>query len=77
MELGIIFNALVVMGFMAAVFNYKLMGPVQLRPGHRLVFLFMLGCFIVTEAMIAWHQPIYWLYVLLNIWGVYNIWRIK
>lgn len=69
------FNALVVIGFVAAVFNYKMMGPVYLRPGHRYLFLFMLSCFIITESMIAIHYPVYWFYVALNVWGAKNIWR--
>jgi hypothetical protein len=72
MEMGVIFNAVVVMGFLGSVLNYWLIGQGKLS---RLVFLFVLSCFVVTEAMVALHYPIYWLYVVLNIWGIWNLWR--
>lgn len=71
-ELGIMFNVVVVMGFLGSILNYWLIGQQRL---NRLVFLFVLSCFVVTETMIAIHVPIYWLYVALNAYGIYNVWR--
>jgi len=71
-ELGIMFKAVVVLGFLGSILNYWLIGQKKM---NRLVFLFVLSCFVVTEAMVALHQPIYWLYVALNVWGIYNLWR--
>ena len=70
-QLEIIFNTVVVMGFLGSIYNYWLLGK-----GHinKLVFLFVLGCFVITESMVAIHQPVYVLYVLLNVWGIYNLW---
>lgn len=71
-ELGVMFQVVVVMGFLGSILNYWLIGKQRL---NRLVFLFVLSCFIVTEAMVAIQLPIYWLYVALNVFGVYNLWR--
>lgn len=71
-QVEIIFNTVVVFGFLGSVLNYWLLGKGRI---NRLLFLFVLGCFVVTESLVAIHQPVYWLYVALNIWGIYNIWR--
>ena len=71
-ELGIMFKAVVVLGFLGSILNYWLIGQERT---NRLVFLFVLSCFLVTESMIALHQPIYWLYVALNAWGIYCVWK--
>lgn len=66
------FKTVVVLGFLGSVVNYYLIG---IERTNRLVFLFVLSCFVVTETMIALHQPIYWLYVALNMWGIYCVWK--
>ena len=71
-EMGVVFQAVVVMGFLGSVLNYYLIGKQRL---NRLVFLFVLSCFVVTETMVAIHIPVYWLYVALNVYGIYNLWR--
>ena len=73
-EFGIIFNAVVVMGFLGSVVNYWLLGRGKI---NRLLFLFVLSCFVVTESIVAFHQPIYWLYVALNVWGIWNLWSVR
>ena len=72
MEATVMFNVIVVLGFLGSVLNYHLIGQGRL---NRMVFLFVLGCFVVTESMVALHFPVYWLYVALNLWGIYNLWR--
>ena len=71
-ETDVIFGTVVTLGFCVQVFNYWMLGQGRL---NRYTWLFVLGCFIVSESMIAWHRPIYVLYVFLNLWGVYNLWR--
>ena len=73
-EVELIFNAVVVMGFLGSIVNYWMIGQGKI---NRLLFLFVLGCFVVTESIVALHQPVYWLYVALNVWGIYNLWRPK
>jgi hypothetical protein len=70
--MDIMFNACVVMAFVGQVLNYWLLGKGIL---NRYVFLFVLGCFIVTESMLALERPAMVLYVLLNLWGVYCLYR--
>jgi uncharacterized membrane protein YjjP (DUF1212 family) len=74
MEAAILFNVVVVMGFLGSVVNYYLIGKSRM---NRLVFLFTLACFVVSEALVALHYPIYWLYVALNLWGIWNLWGRK
>lgn len=71
-ELDIVFNVVVVMAFVAQVVNYWLLGQGYIS---RFLFLFVLGCFIITEGIVALDRPIYVLYVLLNMWGVYCFMR--
>lgn len=71
-QVEIIFNTVVVMGFLGSLLNYWLLGKGQI---NKLVFLFVLGCFVITESIVAIHQPVYWLYVALNVWGIFNLWR--
>lgn len=73
-EFGIMFNFVVVMGFLGSVVNYYLIGQGKVS---RHVFLFVLSCFVITESIVALHTPVYWLYVALNLWGIWNIWRRK
>jgi hypothetical protein len=71
-EFGIIFNAVVIMAFLGSVVNYWLLGRGII---NRHLFLYVLACFVVTESIVALHQPVYWLYVVLNLWGIYHLWR--
>ena len=73
-EVEIIFNVVVTMGFLGSVANYWLLGKGRI---NRMLFLFVLACFVVTESIVALQQPVYWLYVALNLWGIYNLWRKK
>jgi hypothetical protein len=73
-ELEVMFNVVVVLGFLGSVGNYWLLGQGRI---NRLLFLFVLSCFVLTEGIIALHHPVYWLYVLLNLWGIFNLWRKK
>lgn len=67
-----LFNIVVVLGFLGSVLNYWLLGKGRI---NKPLFLFVLGCFVVTETCVALHQPVYWLYVALNVWGIWNLWR--
>lgn len=71
-EVQIIFNAVVCLGFVGSLLNYWLIGQGKI---NRLLFLFVLSCFVVTESIVALHQPVYWLYVALNVWGIFHLWR--
>lgn len=71
-QVEIVFNMVVVFGFLGSVVNYWLLGKGRI---NRLLFLFVLACFVITESIVAVHQPVYWLYVALNIWGIWNLWR--
>jgi hypothetical protein len=66
---GIIFNAIVVIAFLAQALNYWLLGKGIL---NRYLYLLVLSCFIVTEGIVAITFPAMWLYVLLSLWGVFN-----
>lgn len=73
-ELDTVFNTVVVIAFIAQVFNYYLLGRSvkEQRPVsefNRYLFLFVLSCFTFTEVIIAMDRPAMWLYVGLNIWG--------
>ena len=74
MEAAVVFNVVVTMGFLGSVLNYWMIGQGKM---NRLVFLGVLACFVVTESMVALHFPIYWLYVALNVWGIWNLWRMR
>jgi len=67
----ILFNFFAVSAFFAAATDHWFVGR-----GYVVVPLrvFMLGCFVFTEAYLAVHaQPAMWLYVLLNLWGLANL----
>jgi len=65
-----LFHFLVVTAFLVQVFNYRELGKDRV---NHYTWLYVLGCFVVTEGMIAMEKPVYWLYVVLNIWGIYNL----
>lgn len=67
----LLFNFFVAAAFVAAVGDHFFVGR-----GYIVVPLrvFMLGCFVFTEAYLAVHaQPAMWLYVALNMWGLLNL----
>jgi hypothetical protein len=68
----IVFNVLVGAAFVAQVANYWLIGRGIV---NRYLFLFVLGCFFVTETMLALSFPSMWLYVALNGWGIINLYK--
>lgn len=68
----LVFDAVVVMTFMAQALNYWLLGKGVL---NRYLYLFVLSGFIFTEAVVAVDRPAFWLYVLLSVWGVFNMLR--
>lgn len=68
----IVFNAVVVMAFLGQIFNYWLIGRGVI---NRYLFIFVLTCFTVTEAMLAVDRPAMLLYVLLNLWGLLQLLR--
>lgn len=71
-EAEAIFNAIVGLAFVAQVANYWLLGRGIV---NRYLFLFVLGCYLVTETMVALEYPSMYLYVVLNLWGLWNIYR--
>ncbi len=70
-ELGIVFTVIVVMTFLVQAFNYQQLGKGRV---NRYTWLFVLAGFVVTESMIAIINPVYSLYVVLNLWGIYHMW---
>jgi hypothetical protein len=70
----IIFSCVVVLGFFSAIINHKLVAKDRVS---RPTYVFMLGCFLYTESYIALERPIMWLYVSLNLWGLYWFWRTR
>jgi len=73
-EHAVMFNALVVMAFIVQLWNYYWLGRGVVC---NYTWLFVLGCYVVTETMVAFINPIYSLYVLLNLWGIFNLLRKK
>ena len=70
-EMGIVFTVIVVMTFLVQAFNYQQLGKGRV---NRYTWLFVLAGFVVTESMIAVINPVYSLYVLLTLWGIYHMW---
>ena len=70
-EHGAIFNGIVILAFVVQVYNYYELGKGRV---NRYAWLTVLGCFVVTESMVALAMsPWYFLYVALNVWGIYNL----
>jgi len=69
-QASLIFNLVVVAAFVGQVVNYYLLGTKGII--NRYLFLFVLGCYIFTEGVLAMQHPVLWLYVILNFWGVAN-----
>lgn len=67
----IFFNVFVVAAFCAAAVDHWFVGRGYIMVPLR---VFMLGCFVFTEGYLAVNaQPAMWLYVLLNVWGLVNL----
>lgn len=72
-EHAIIFNVLIVLAFLVQIYNYWMLG--EDRVNHY-TWLFVLGCFVVTETMVALAvSPVYFLYVALNIFGIWRLFK--
>ena len=68
------FNAVVVMAFIASAANYWLLARKRI---NRPLIAFVLGCYIYTEAYVALDRPVMWLYVALSAWGLWNFWQTR
>lgn len=68
--LYILFNLFVVAAFLASAADHYLIGQGIISKPNR---AFLLGCFVFTEAYLAIENPVVWLYVLLNFWGLFNL----
>lgn len=67
----IFFNLFIALAFCSAIADHWFVGR-----GYIVVPLraFLLGCFLFTEGYLAMTaQPAMWLYVLLNMWGLANL----
>jgi hypothetical protein len=68
--LDILFNLFVVLAFLAALADHYYYGQGYIKKPLR---AFLLGCFLFTESYLAVTNPALWLYVSLNIWGLFNL----
>ena len=63
----IFFNLFVVAAFLSSALDHYLVGQGRIvRP----LRAFLLGCFVFTETYLALDNPVLWLYVSLNFWGL-------
>ena len=69
-ERAIVFDAIVALTFCFQVYNYWKLGRDEV---NHYTWLIVLGGYVVTETMVSLEHPVYFLYVLLNIWGIYNL----
>lgn len=66
----ILFNLFVVAAFLSSAADHYFVGQgIILKP----LRAFLLGCFIFTESYLAMANPVLWLYVTLNFWGILNL----
>ena len=70
----IIFSCVVVLGFLSAAINHRLVAKNRIS---RPTYVFMLGCFLYSEAYVAITYPIIGLYAILSAWGLYWFWRTR
>jgi hypothetical protein len=71
----IFFNLFCISAFFASTLDHWYYGRGRIVIPLR---AFLLGCFIFTESYLAFHaQPMMWLYVLLNVWGLGNLYAGK
>ena len=65
----ILFNVLVAMAFCTSMLDHYIAGKGYVK---RSVRALLLGLYVATEARIAYRfAPAMWLYVFLNVWGLY------
>lgn len=68
--LFILFNFFVVCAFLASAADHVAVGQgIIIRP----LRAFLLSCFVFTEGYLAIENPVVWLYVALNFWGLFNL----
>jgi hypothetical protein len=66
----IFFNMFVVAAFLSSALDHYFVGQGRvIRP----LRAFLLGCFVFTETYLAIDNPVLWLYVSLNFWGLGNL----
>ena len=66
----ILFNIFVICAFFTSGVDHFFAGKgMVLKP----IRAFLLGCFLFTETYLAIENPVLWLYVLLNFWGLGNL----
>lgn len=69
--LEILFNLFIVLAFLSAIADHWFIGRGRIVVPLR---AFLLGCFVFTEGYLAaTAQPMMFLYVLLNVWGLVNL----
>jgi len=67
---NLFFNLFVVAAFLSSVADHYLVGQGRIvRP----LRAFLLGCFVFTETYLAIDNPVIWLYVSLNFWGLFHL----
>lgn len=71
-----LFSAIVGMSFFAALVDHYFIGiresTGRTPDGFKINRTFLLGCFIVSETWVALDgKPVFFLYVSLNLWGLY------
>lgn len=68
--LYILFNLFVVFAFITSAVDHFFVGQgLIVRP----LRAFLLGCFLFTESYLALDNPVVWLYAVLNVWGLVNL----
>ena len=68
-----IFTVMTCCAFLAAILDHWYYGQGILNKPVR---AFLLGCFLYTEIFLAiTAQPAMWLYSILNVWGLYNLFK--
>lgn len=66
----IFFNLFVVCAFIASAVDHFYVGQGRIYKPLR---AFLLGCFMYTEGFLAIENPVLWLYFVLNVWGLLNL----
>lgn len=68
---SLLFNCFVVLAFGCSILDHWFAGRGYILAPLRAL---LLGCFVFTEAFLAiTAQPMMWLYVALNLWGLVNL----
>jgi len=66
----IFFSLFVVLAFLASALDHFFVGQGYVKKPLR---AFLLGCFMFTEGYLALSYPVLWFYVILNVWGLLNL----